>query len=116
MLASTISWVSISVGIGNTGINVFIPLFPCLESGADDYLRKPVLPAQLLAHIHMLSRRAHTRLVEHPSSIIAVGPIRVDLLSHEVTINGQVPHLSPTESKLLRLFAMHANTIPSYPC
>jgi DNA-binding response OmpR family regulator len=30
----------------------------CLESGADDYLRKPFFPSQLLARIHALSREA----------------------------------------------------------
>ena len=32
----------------------------CLESGADDYLRKPILPAQLLARMHAVSRRARS--------------------------------------------------------
>lgn len=83
----------------------------CLESGADDYLRKPFSPSQLLAHIRTVSRRAHSRLAGYPSSIITVGPICVDLLSNEVSIDGKVVHLSPTESKLLHLLAVHAGTV-----
>ncbi len=52
----------------------------CLEGGADDYLRKPFFPAQLLARIHALSRRGRSTLAQRPSSIITVGPIRVDSL------------------------------------
>lgn len=49
----------------------------CLESGADDYLRKPFFPTQLLARIHALSRRGRSTLAQRPSSIITVGPVRV---------------------------------------
>ena len=49
----------------------------CLESGADDYLRKPFFPTQLLARMHALSRRGRSTLAQRPSSIITVGPIRV---------------------------------------
>lgn len=38
----------------------------CLESGADAYLAKPFLPAQLLAHIHALSRRVRSTLLRDP--------------------------------------------------
>ncbi len=48
-----------------------------LESGADDYLRKPFFPNQLLARIHAVSRRARSTLAQRPSSIITVGPIIV---------------------------------------
>ncbi len=34
----------------------------CLESGADDYLRKPFFPQQLLARIHAVSRRGRSTL------------------------------------------------------
>src|SRR5437879_1321352 len=61
----------------------------CLESGADDYLRKPFLPAQLLAHIRAVSRRARATLEQRPSAILTVGPIRIDSRHNEVTINGK---------------------------
>jgi DNA-binding response OmpR family regulator len=83
----------------------------CLESGADDYLRKPFFPTQLLARIHALSRRGRSTLAQRPSSIIAVGPIRVDALHNEVSVNGKLARLTPTESKLLHLLAVNANNV-----
>jgi len=83
----------------------------CLESGADDYLRKPFFPSQLLARMHALSRRGRSSLAQRPSSIITVGPIRVDSLHNEVIINGRMSRLTPTESKLLHLLAINANNV-----
>jgi len=83
----------------------------CLESGADDYLRKPFFPSQLLARMHALSRRGRSTLAQRPSSIIIVGPIRVDSLHNEVSINGKAARLTPTESKLLHLLAANANNV-----
>jgi DNA-binding response OmpR family regulator len=83
----------------------------CLESGADDYLRKPFFPSQLLARIHALSRRGRSSLAQRPSSIITVGPIRVDSLHNEVIIDGKMSRLTPTESKLLHLLAINANNV-----
>jgi len=83
----------------------------CLESGADDYLRKPFFPSQLLARIHALSRRGRSTLAQRPSSIISVGPIRVDALHNEVSVQGEVSRLTPTESKLLHLLAVNANNV-----
>jgi DNA-binding response OmpR family regulator len=43
-----------------------------LESGADDYLRKPFFPSQLLARIRAVSRRARSTLERRPSSVVTV--------------------------------------------
>ena len=83
----------------------------CLESGADDYLRKPFFPDQLLARIHAVSRRARSTLEQRPSSIITVGPICVDSLHNEVSVHGKTHRLTPTESKLLHLLAINANNV-----
>jgi DNA-binding response OmpR family regulator len=83
----------------------------CLESGADDYLRKPFFPSQLLARIHAMSRRGRSSLAQRPSSIITVGPILVDSLHNEVNIYGKTARLTPTESKLLHLLAVNANNV-----
>lgn len=83
----------------------------CLESGADDYLRKPFYPSQLLARIHAVGRRARSTLEQRPSSIITVGPIRVDSLHNEVTVHGKTYRLTPTEWKLLHFLAINANDV-----
>ena len=83
----------------------------CLESGADDYLSKPFLPSQLLDRIHALSRRGRSSLAQRPSSIITVGPIRVDSLHNEVMVHGKMSRLTPTESRLLHLLAINANNV-----
>jgi DNA-binding response OmpR family regulator len=83
----------------------------CLDSGADDYLRKPFFPSQLRSHIQALSRRGRSSLSQRPSSIITVGPICVDSLHNEVTVNGKKSRLTPTESKLLHLLAINANNV-----
>jgi DNA-binding response OmpR family regulator len=83
----------------------------CLESCADDYLRKPFFPSQLLARIRAVSRRGRSTLSLRPSSIITVGPIRVDSLHNEVQVNGKVARLTPTESKLLHLLAVNRNSV-----
>jgi DNA-binding response OmpR family regulator len=83
----------------------------CLESGADDYLRKPFFPQQLLARIHAVSRRGRSTLAQRPSSIVKVGPLMVDSLHNEAGINGKTTRLTPTESKLLHLLAVNANNV-----
>jgi len=83
----------------------------CLESGADDYLRKPFFPSQLLARIRAVSRRARSTVERRPSSVVTVGPVCVDTLHNEATINGKTVRLTPTESKLLHLLAVNANDV-----
>ena len=83
----------------------------CLNSGADDYLRKPFFPSQLLARIRAVSRRARSTLEQRPSSIITVGPIRVDSLHNEVSVHGKPSRLTPTEGKLLHFLATNANVV-----
>ncbi|GAC1501568.1 MAG: response regulator transcription factor [Ktedonobacteraceae bacterium] len=83
----------------------------CLESGADDYLRKPFFPSQLLARIHAVSRRTRNTNESRPSSVVTVGPISIDSLHNEVTVHGKASRLTPTESKMLHLLAANANDV-----
>ena len=83
----------------------------CLEEGADDYMRKPFFPKQLLAHIRAISRRARFTLEQRPPAILTVGPIQVDSLHNEVRAHGKSSRLTPMESKLLHVLAVNANNV-----
>ena len=79
-----------------------------IEAGADAFLAKPFLPKQLLAHIHALNRRLRSPLQRQPSLIMDVGPIHFDVARDEVTVNGRMSRLTPTENRILQILA--ANT------
>lgn len=83
----------------------------CLESGADDYLRKPFFPSQFLARLRTISQCGRSALSLRPTSIVTVGPFRVDSLQNEVTVDGKKVLLTPTENKLLHLLAVNANMV-----
>ncbi|MBI3148583.1 MAG: phosphate regulon transcriptional regulator PhoB [Betaproteobacteria bacterium] len=79
-----------------------------LEQGADDYLVKPFSPRELFARIQAVLRRRAPHAAE---TSLTVGPIHLDPISHEVTIDGQPVELAPTEFKLLRFFLAHPGRV-----
>ena len=72
-----------------------------LEGGADDYIVKPFSPKELLARVQAVLRR---RSPELGSETLEVGPLKLDSLSHEASVNGQRLTLTPAEYRLLRFF------------
>jgi len=87
----------------------------CLESGADDYLHKPYSPAQLPAYINdALARRGRSTLAELPSSIITVGPIRVDTQHLQVSVDGKTTSLTVMDTMVLHFLAVNANNVCTY--
>ena len=83
----------------------------CLESGADDYLRKPFFPAQLLARIHALSRRTRPSLEQRAPSVMTIGPLFIDTLHNQASVHGKIARLTPTESKLLHFLASNVGEV-----
>ena len=71
-----------------------------LESGADDYIVKPFSPAELIARVRAVLRRAEPSLSEDK---LNYGGIEMDLASHKVYRNGRSIHLGPTEYRLLQV-------------
>jgi DNA-binding response OmpR family regulator len=82
-----------------------------LELGADDYLRKPFSPRQLLARIKALMRRSNSPRGATNSSAVKVGPMTLDAMRHEVTRDGLKIRLTPTESRLLHLLISHTGQV-----
>ncbi|UAK25952.1 response regulator transcription factor [Sphingomonas nostoxanthinifaciens] len=74
-----------------------------LRAGGDDYLVKPFAPAEMIARVEVLLRRAAP--IE---TMLQVGAIRIDLIRHDVSIDGVVVRLLPMEYKLLEFLARHA--------
>jgi DNA-binding response OmpR family regulator len=78
-----------------------------LELGADDYIAKPFSPRELTARVKAVLRRAHGPLGGHqpPARLRAGGPqgpsLEVDLVAHEVRLDGQLVALTAKEFDLL---------------
>jgi two-component system phosphate regulon response regulator PhoB len=79
-----------------------------LDSGVDDYVTKPFSPAELLARIRALLRRANPV----PSDeTLRCGDICMDLAAHKVRRGERSVHLGPTEFRLLRYLMEHQGRV-----
>ena len=76
-----------------------------LELGADDYVTKPFKPAELLARVRALLRRAAPSVAEGESDVLEVRDLRIDVLGHRVHRSDRELGLSATEFKLLHELA-----------
>ena len=78
-----------------------------LDGGADDYLCKPFEIAELMARLRVLARRLGTAA----SSKIEIGPVTVNLSSHQVTIDGENVILTRREFMVLKALMENAGRI-----
>lgn len=80
-----------------------------LDAGATDYVSKPFAFEELAARV-----RAHLRgPVQAKTTELEAGGIHADLLTREVTRDGQSIHLSAKEFELLAHFLRHPNQVLS---
>jgi two-component system response regulator RegX3 len=73
-----------------------------LELGADDYVTKPYSPRELVARIRAVLRRGGDSDLLPPA--LEVGPVRMDVDRHVVTVDGNEVRLPLKEFELLELF------------
>lgn len=76
-----------------------------LNMGADDYVIKPFSADVLLARIQANLRKAAVKQAGEPE--LVNGPIRMDLVRHEVYVNEERTAFTPKEYELLRYFLIH---------
>lgn len=72
-----------------------------LDHGADDYVEKPFGVGELLARVRAALR--HRRMQEGLKTVLAAGPLSLDLDRREVRENGQLLSLSRREFALLEM-------------
>jgi two-component system phosphate regulon response regulator PhoB len=70
-----------------------------LEAWVDDYVTKPFSPRELKARIKSVLRR---RAPEAAQETLSVGPLKLDPVTHRVTVRDQAVTMGPTEFRLLR--------------
>jgi two-component system alkaline phosphatase synthesis response regulator PhoP len=88
-----------------------------LELGADDYVSKPYSPREVVARVKSVLRRrgagvgavaagAHAK-----HDVRRIGDIAIDRTAHDVTRSGVSAKLTPTEYRLLGIFADHPGQV-----
>ena len=80
-----------------------------LTVGGDDYVTKPFSLDEIMARISAIMRR--TGKDAAPGSVIRVGELEINEDAHDVSVNGQLVDLSPTEYQLLRYLATNPNRV-----
>jgi DNA-binding response OmpR family regulator len=74
-----------------------------LHVGADDYIKKPFSPRELVARVHTVLRRH--RSDGRDQEELSFGDLRVNFIRHEVFVNNQPVNLTASEFKLLGVLA-----------
>lgn len=77
----------------------------CLNKGANDYVFKPFNADVLKARIEAALRSAAVHETGDPE--LVNGPLRMDLVRHEVFLNDTLLAFTPKEYNLLRYFIIH---------
>ena len=73
-----------------------------LETGADDYVNKPISPKVLTSRVNALFRRVSNK---ETGKLITIGDVTIDPVKFLVTINGTEVTLAKKEFELLYLLA-----------
>ncbi len=78
-----------------------------LDAGADDYLSKPFQFDVLLARVRALHRRGGAERLE----VLRYGPLTLDRLRHQATLDQGRLDLTPKEFQLLEYFLLHPEEV-----
>jgi DNA-binding response OmpR family regulator len=84
-----------------------------LNLGADDYVVKPYDTGELLARIHAVARRrtAGEDTGQTPLAALLIGPVRIEMATRRVSVDGQEVQLTRKEFDLLALLAQRPGVV-----
>ncbi|WP_214325364.1 response regulator transcription factor [Nonomuraea sediminis] len=82
-----------------------------LELGADDYVTKPFSSRELVARIRAVLRRQGDAPEELETSVLTVGPVRMDVDRHVVAVRGDHVQLPLKEFELLEVLLRNAGRV-----
>jgi two-component system phosphate regulon response regulator PhoB len=77
-----------------------------LDTGADDYIAKPFSPREMVARVNAVLRRTRVEALEEE---VEIAGLRIDNVSHRVSVDGRQVDVAPTEYRLLYFFMTHAD-------
>ena len=81
-----------------------------LEAWVDDYVTKPFSPRELKARIKAVLRRRAPEAAQEP---LQAGALKLDPLTHRVTVDGETVSLGPTEFRLLKFLLARPERVHS---
>ena len=84
-------------------------LVPVLDAGADDAVVSRVDPLVFAARVRALLRRAQPS--SRSDGLIAIRELEIDFEKYQVSLNGQVVPLTPTEFRFLAVLAQQAGRV-----
>lgn len=82
-----------------------------LEIGADDYVTKPYSSRELVARIRAVLRRNSGEGIDSDPGVMTVGPVRMDVERHQVSVNGIPTSLPLKEFELLEFLMRNAGRV-----
>ena len=85
-----------------------------LNSGADDYVRKPFHQEELFARVKTQLRRAEERPSQQVQSVFRCGPLTINFSRRQVTLNDEEVKLTPTEYSILEQLVQNAGKVMTH--
>ena len=82
-----------------------------LAQGADDYVRKPFRPKEVMARVRAVPRRTPVVAGERPDEVLRFPPLELNHASHEVRLAGAPLTLTATEYRILHYLMAHPERV-----